>query len=238
MPQFLYFVPTSKPTLPAKELAAVGLGHLRIKGEPQGRRVTGGPGGKSGLIFAGDGSSASFSADQTWQAGPDAAYFVAPPAGSLPGPADLLAEKFVEGEPVAIGEQSWTIPICRSVVRGATLPRAMVLGADAKSWEFRELPEFAALCRAAERVWTMWSETQAKAAATDQPAETSLSWAEVAPIAVDALAVNYRVGPVEVSMLGLLTTQTMHDVLMAMIDYFELVRVNESTMQKKSIPDS
>lgn len=257
MTQFLYFVPTDRPTLSPKDLGdhpaglRLGLGHLGLKADPLAKGCAG-PGGKKGLVFAGDGSSAAYKpAEQEWVPGPDGRYYVGRLTSQpAPGPDELAKPRFVAGEPVEMGDQTWTVPVCRSVVRGATLPQALALGPDGKSWTFKRLPEFAALCVAAERLWSEWrgSVAAAERATEDAPAAgDGLPWDDVADYAVQAMGVNYRLGPVEVSMLGLLTTESAAAVCRAMIDVPALERVaaaqaaaapGEGAAEKNDTPDT
>lgn len=48
-------------------------------------------------------------------------------------------------------------------------------------------------------------------------------------IAVSALAANYRIGPVEVSMLALLDSTTVEDVVLALIEWGKVVEVQKKT---------
>jgi hypothetical protein len=228
MPQFLYFVPTDRPGLTPKDLRAAGLGYLGIKHNPPAR-LGAGPEQKNGIVFAADGKSpaAYKPAEQTWLPGPDGKYFVGRAnAEEPPGPDDLNRLRFVDGEPILLpDERTWTVPICRSIVRGSTLPEAIVLGADGKTWTMKELPEFTALCRVAERLWAQWWTSTSDGADAEKNVDIEVGWEESVSVAVDALGVNYRLGPVEASSLGLLTSESVGAILRAIIDLPELTRV-------------
>lgn len=231
MPQFLYFVPDAR-TVTAADLKTIGLGYLGLKGNPAIRGCTG-PEGKQGVIFAGDGSSATFAAaSQVWTAGPDEKYWVGHATDTvLPAPADLQRKRFVAGRDVEIADQLWTVPICLSIVGNATLPRALAIGTDGKTWQLKQLPEFVALCVAAERVWKEFERAIRQPTPEEDESGTAaftLTLGEAADIAVQALAVNYRVSAFEATLLGLLTTETCRQILDVMIDWQSVVDVSQS----------
>jgi hypothetical protein len=240
---FLYFVPTDANQITAPQLRQLGLGYLGIKGNATARACRG-PGDRPGLVFAGDGKAAAAykPAEQDWMPGPDGKYFVGrEQKNELPGPDELRKPRFVSGEDLTIGEQVWTVPVCLSLVRGATIPKALVLGPDGKTWTFGQLPEFAALCAAAARVHESLmvaapAESPGDGAAEDGAERTRITLTDAADIAVQALGVNYRVGPVEASVLRLLTTETVRDVCFAIVDLMESDRVASAGGEKKDTP--
>lgn len=237
---FLYFVETEKNELVAEDLAALGLGHLADAGKPLGRG-TQGPDGKGGLVFAvGAGAKPTYKpAEQAWvrcavPAGGGPAPWVGIWNDNRPAPDDLKRKRFVGGELIELADGSrWAVPVCHSVVRGSTLPKRMVLGDDGRTWELRELPEFLSLCARAEKVWEAFVNQKAE---EDGRSTIELDHQTAAEVAVEALGVNYRVGAVEVSMLGMLDTDTLYDVMMAVVDGFTVLRVGKDAEKKSDTP--
>lgn len=242
MPQFLYFVPSDRPQLSPQDLKACGLGYLGLRANPTAKG-TKGPDDKVGLIFDGNGGSASYKPDQqTWQAGPDGKYFVGRVNNEpAPGPVDLQKKRFVAGDTVEMAGERWTIPICLSITRGSTLPRALAIGPDGKTWHLQSLPEFLSLCTAADKVWTAYESALRKAGGQMTGGDKKpdiMTLAEAADYAVQALEVNYRLGHLEVSSLGLLTTETCRDVLDVMVDWRSVVDVAQEPEKKSDTPDT
>jgi hypothetical protein len=151
-----------------------------------------------------------------------------------PVPEDLKKKRFVGGEVIDLADGGrWAIPVCHSVVRGSTLPKRMVLGDDGRTWELRELPEFLTLCVRAEKVWEAFANPTVE---EDGRTSIELDHQTAADIAVEALSVNYRVGAAEVSMLGLLDTDCLYLVMMAVVDGFTVQRVGQDSEKKSDTP--
>ena len=239
---FLYFIPEHpRGVVTRADMEAAGLGHALGEGDPDSRKVTAaGPGGAPGFVVAVQ-PPADAPADcrvdtlyepakQVWRKGPGGKYFVGHYKARRPAPASLRRPKLIDGELTRFrDDREWLIPVARSIVRGSTLPKEMVLGEDLQTWEHRELPEFLSLCADAEKVFGVIA-----GAAPDEGGD--VTWAmdrsEAMRICVSALAVNYRVGPLEVSMLGL-TDGDVWQVLRAVCDVPMVERVL-ADRQKKS----
>lgn len=114
-----------------------------------------------------------------------------------------------------------------------------MLGADGRTWTLAELPEFTALCDQAERVGAVIYGAAGKS--------REMTWSDALESAVMALGTNYRLGPVEIHVLGLFDTTTrVMDVCKAMVDLpaFERMMAEKDAAaaadpaQKKSDPAS
>jgi hypothetical protein len=249
---FLYFIPTKAKAITKAKLAEIGLAYAVSDNVSVGSQdCPRGPGDASGIIVSlprkdSKGSKASpthYKPDQqTWMPDPDGRFWVGLNKGERPGPEDLRKAELIDGEPVELRDRNkWTVPIVRSYqVGGGTLPKELVLGPDGRTWLQEDLTEYFALCAHADRVWPLFYGTprEATAAQDDSEADNSggavddapaeIDWQDGIGIGVEALAVNYRVSALEVSMLRLLSTETIRRVLQALVDLPNFVRVMES----------
>jgi hypothetical protein len=235
MPGFLYFLPSAGQTLSSDDLLRAGLGYAMP--EPAAFtpiQLGSGPAGDSpGFLMSMDGPTPSprvlyRPAEQIWRKAGGGAFWVGLwKDDPRPGPDDLARGQMISGEPIRLRDGNhWTIPICLSIVRGSTLPKALVLGEDGQTWQLEALPEFVALCKDAESVW------EAFRAAGDGSVKMD---AQAAPrIAADAMAVNYRIGPLEISLLKLWSSDMMWNVLKAIIDGYALTRMAREAAEKKT----
>lgn len=244
MSAFLYFVPTDKPSLAREDLDRLGLSYAVDAGNPMARG-TRGPEGLTGLIFRGDGKNGGYDpACQAWRKGPkvdgETRYWVALPTNEpKPGPAELARPRQISGEPVRLRDgKDWIVPIARSFVRGSTLPKELALGEDGETWAPADLPEYMGLCRHAERFFAMWEEAASRESEDERGIR--LDFKDGMAIVVEALRVNYRVGPAEVSMLRLCTDVEMFEVTRAICDLpaFERVLVDRAKKESASASSS
>lgn len=231
----LYYVPTPKPLLSAEDLKSAGIAYVGEPGIPAATQCLG-PDGGQGLVFAAcPNDPGTFkAAEQRWTKGPDGKFWcgvwIEKPN---PGPDKLARKKFVGGHAVRLRDgNDWTIPIARSVVGGSTLPRGLVLGDDAKTWRMKELPEYLKLCKDAEAVWREYVAAVIPSENGEPSNKVEVEDQELIRIAVDGLAANYRIGPLEVSCLGLLGTDEMWEILRAIIDIPALMKAAEDRKKK------
>ena len=239
---FLYFIPDHpRGVVTRADMEALGLAYALGEGDPDSRRLTGnGPEGRAGVVLtvpppASAGPDARVDTlyepgKQTWRKGPGGKYWVGHYNAKRPTPASVARPRMVEGEPTRFrDDREWLVPIARSIVRGSTLPKEIVLGEDLQTWEQRELPEYLQLCADAEKVFDVIAGAQPDEAGD---VKWSMDFAEAMRICVSALSVNYRVGPIEVSMLGM-TNDDVWAVLRAVCDVPMVERVM-AERQKKS----
>jgi len=133
-------------------------------------------------------------------------------SGERPGPADLARKSQRDGHAVRLADgNEWLVPVARALDGTTPLPRRLALSAEGV-WVFGDVTEeFAGLYADACRVF----ETFCGEAEDDGAVLVS----EGVEIAVRALAVNYRIGPAEISALGLFTSESQADVLKALVDW-------------------
>lgn len=215
MPGFLYFLPGLQAVNRAR-VEAAGLGYLFEKqGGANTRGAQDGPGGVAGAYFSVPGKGGRGESDlqrveaATWTPIPGSPASLGVLADALPGPDDLARAELVDGHAVELADgKPWTIPVVRKLLGGSALPRALAW--DGKDWSRGEvLPVYRKLYAAGQRLFDAFRGSEG-----DGP--TTLT--EEVETAVTAIAVNYRVGPAEVSALGLLNTRSAGEVLRAMID--------------------
>lgn len=229
---FLYILEGLQGAL-ADDIARAGLSDsfpLTNQGEPRFafRGLDCGPDNVSGCIVAGsdvDGLG-YYPKDQEWRK-----VRVAPPnsfgggiqwigwrKGALPGPQELSRDTLVQGCLVTLGDtrqgaeppRQWLIPTGRTADGGTNLPTDFRL-IDATG-EFGEVvkPEYKELRELADRLHRLLTNENSKVKLKGAGAGT-----EFCRMACRILAVNYRIRPIEISVLGLLTADATAAVLMA-----------------------
>lgn len=218
---------------------AVGRSGLRYAA-PNGysaHAIARGPGGKPGVLVVPnierDGSAMPTPlftpAGQVWVEKPKAEMGDGDPGGSLnasvwvgwerdhpPTPDDLIRKETVRGSPILLGDGNlWDVPIAVVWPSGASaFPKRLALGPGGQ-WVTEPLERFRAVSDQAGRLLA------------EGPGH-EISDQEAIAMAVEALGVNYRVGPVECSALGLLTsgaTGTVTKILRAFVGSDEIERL-------------
>lgn len=197
------------------------------------RNVPGsGPGGESGVIVAPvpiggqvPETFGFFPDRQKWiNCGP---HWLGYELGTLPGPEVLRRKSLLPGYEVPLGDgQVWQVSVIRRLGKFPALPRTMALN-DTGEFVTDVLPEFAGTWDASAEMFDFLFRAE------------SIPFEQVFALAVEALAVNYRVGPREVSVLGLLNTVNFQSVFEAACDWrqlCELLNIPDEEGQKKSAP--
>jgi hypothetical protein len=240
MPGFVYFIEDSKIEKPGKQLLdkgdleRAGLAHLFDGEGPNCNHTTGGPGGKAGLTFSMQGATrtpAQYDKSvQTWTEGPDGVYWIGYTTAERPTPADLVRKRPIAGRTLTLLDgNEWIVPVARSIAGGSTLPTRLVLGPDKKSWRTTELPQFLHLCELADDVFRLYEsspEHPHPAAEYDPSGRIAFRFDFGMRVVLAALATNYKVGAMEVDLLGLLGTDDMSLIMNTLIDldaYNEMV---------------
>lgn len=214
MRQFLYFCPdlTAEPT--EAILAERGLAHAFAGLQPAHRGVRGGPGGGNGLLLARDTDGAEYAPDrQEWVRVPEHNAWCGFDPKDPPRPEDLRARETLIGLPsycMPLGDgRVWQLPTAifpdDDGSRGPTgLPQA-------RGWsETGELtrtvkPEYRDLYAAADEAWSLFD------------AGEPLSETRETEIALQALAINYRLGPAEATALALLDEVSINRIFRALV---------------------
>jgi hypothetical protein len=244
MSGFLYYVAgeTDKPTV--AKLHAVGLGHVFDDVTPvEFRRAVRGPDGDAGggvvVWVKGTLARGGYFPDlQEWRRVPEVlvasswgeegtapAVYIGWERGMRPGPEDLQRGRIAPGHRVLLGDgRRWHVPVARAAVVAAggvasanVLERRTRLDYERGVWvEDGGGVEYAELWRIAELFW------QCLASAGDAMGEEDdvarVSFDERIEYAVRCLRVNYRLGPLEVEVLGLMSEAVAGEVLGAVVD--------------------
>lgn len=251
MAQFLYYLPSTRAAdvaqggvlLPAA-LERFGLREtlgdvVRAERDASLFELAGrGPDGAGGLILVPRATSGDlprrlgfYPAEQRWERWepqrPDQSpVWVGVEHGPPPGPADLQRTETIAGHEVLLADgQRWTVPIYRRPYQGAEfgeLPRAVRWSPDQRLQVVTK-PEYQRLWDRGGQIWDVCLSNQV---GDDQIAEWSL----------EALAVNYRLGRPEISILGLLDSTNWRQVLEATVDVPLIRQVWEEQQKKTAEP--
>lgn len=205
-------------------------------------QVHSGPGEKAGMLLrdnshdktTGNVRFGYFPDEQVWcEAG---GIWVGMSKADPPKPDDLRRDDFINGHQVKLNDgNEWMIPVARAFPTGTNLPCSLSLGPDGEL-VFDILERYVPFSKHAERLFLEFYGGLA-GESEEEVAERlhDLDWFNHA---VEALAVNYRVGAQEVSLLKLLTTRNVFEVCRAVVDFPEFVkRVQEMESKKKILSD-
>lgn len=235
MSGFLYYIPKPGTFQPA-DLTAAGLAYA-FEGRPATRTCSHGPDGGQGVILAQPGpddSQVGYYPDrQTWRRIPSSSAWVGLYPDSRPGPADVLRRQTLDGHLVRLADgNQWLVPIARGIAEEGdgiawypALPQRMDLDDEGKWQANGPLPKYEELWKLALIWWDAFRGVEV----TDEGATVEFPGGNLFDAAVIALGANYRLGRVEVAMLGLLDSQSPARVLNALIDWPTL----EAALQKK-----
>ena len=205
----LYFVPTKGNTITRERCVELGLGYAMGAGGVSFAAMQRGPEGQAGVVFSFTGANLSLAGSAKFErhALLDAEVWCAA-SGRAAKPEDCERDDAVAGHPVRLGDgQLWTIPVARNYTGATGLPMRMRF--TASGWvpgevydeQHREL--FAHACRAWDSIG---------------PDSDSLTLDDECGIAAMAISTNYRLGPVEISALGLITTEVEGEIVGALCD--------------------
>lgn len=243
---FLYFVP-GRNTLGRHELAALGLAYLLEPGANFSTRGVpgGGPGGQSGVVFASvppeeTGHVKIDLAGQVWRQIPGSEAWVGHYTDRLPTPEQLARHEQVAGEGLELSDGNiWQVPVARSWTRNdagedrwrVRLPRKLELNADGVWANGNVLP----------RLQPLWEVAQAWIGARTGRKESRFAGSGDIEAAILALQTNYKVGPVEVSLLGILREDLILRILDCLIDWSgweEYLKKNGTPAERSTSPNS
>lgn len=241
MPGFLYYLPgQTVATCDRDALRAAGL-EMVFREEVQSQRAfqeqlilhqvhANGPGERrSGVLVTVDQPGVErvgyYPAEQAWS--DCGKFWLGEWRSARPEPADLSRPQLVSGYECVLGDQrAWTAPTIRRGGIGANLPRAMGLD-PCGAFGLRVLPDW-------EWAWQLGQEIFDTAFGTP-----SVPYETVFRLCCACLSINYRVGPIEVSRLGLVTTDNFQRIFDAAIDWDlvqELLREEEESQKKSAGP--
>jgi len=235
---FLYYLPEKLPTDAFTERRS---GVFGPSASLKRRSVDGGPDKETGAVVTLDrpGIKAPrcgyFPETQAWHKAPDAEWWLGVETDARPTPADLIRPEPLSSHAVLLEDAAtWQIPIALYMNGEIALPRALGVGDDGK-FSMRPLVRYSYLSEQATKFWQVWTQPEAD--------QVAINFEEVWPVAAEALRCNYFLGPEEVSLLGLVTTQNIWNILRALIDWPTVLRLQaelaEANQKKTSvgIPD-
>ncbi len=235
MAGFLYFLPGAA-SANARILQTAGLADVLTGATLDTRGVSGsGPSGSQGIMLAPKlGGSffgppppslgtmpkiGYFRETQEWQEAPGGKYWLGRETAEPVLPADLARNEMIGGHLVKLAdEKQWLIPVARAFPHGIVLPQALRLGPDGELVG-DTLPKYIGFSKRAERLWDVWNAAMKELEAGKTP-EPQLDVQEQWDITAEALAINYRINAMGMSMLGLINigTPVLWKILQAIID--------------------
>ena len=229
--QFLYFIPNaSKDAIQLDQVIAAGLGDvLRDRLTPSdlagsGRLAIGGasngPGGHNGVVLQCLVPNVFTPSDEdqpppvvgyypklhTWQpaATGNAAYWIGYDPHALPAPEDLARDNSVSGYFETLGDgREWLCPVIRQYLGQVNLPDVwrVVNGQIVSTVK----PDWQGAWELSGQIW------ESHVSRSDPDVATAMLWC------CKLLGINYRIGPMEASLLGLLGRDEYPNVLRAAI---------------------
>lgn len=241
---FLYFLPTRLKTFKGPQgmvalFEQAGAAHALCPGLDTPHSPTDkGPGDQPGLVVMPH-LKGAFGSDptpkvlydpgsQTWRKSPAGSFWIATRNGHpLPTPDQLRRDRIIDGHDVEMLDGSkWMIPVARAFPSGTRFPQRLKLSADGKVWEYHELDQYIPICRSAEKIVEVFKgyakprDEEADDELADTPeSEGGLDEQAAMSIVCDAIAINYRVSPVEIDLLGIIGTDQLGEVCRALIDF-------------------
>lgn len=246
--QFVYFLPGwKKPDVTNAELDAIDLGHVHGGVGVQAMLISGFgksdalPGESGLLITAQDAAVAKGCegrpmyqpAEQTWRAGPKRGDGIAWHVGywndSKPTERSLRRTKVIAGNTATLRDKvPWHVPIAYADSGMITLPKVLDLvdlPDGTQDWRGKAAPEYDEISRiaaaTAETLLGMYS-GQIK----------TVKFGPLMATVVAALQINYRIGPVELAMLGLVGDAEAFAVAEALCDWGTFRKIVEEELVK------
>lgn len=215
MASFLYFLPGVEDKARVPDLLReLGLGHALEAGSPT-VNVQEGPAGRGALLWPPYGDTPTpgyYPEAQTWQ-GWGARLWVGWETARPPGPQDLARAELQDGYLIEMADgRKWQVPAAR------LLPTQLRFTPDLQGVETSLLPQY-------REFYNRVAELAARLRETGG----DLGDLELLRVATEGLAVNYRIGPAEVSVLGLMTRAAAQRCVFALTDgpLIEAVPVTE-----------
>ena len=258
MSGFLYYLPRRGPGTDLAALRTLGLGYA-FEGPVTATGCQRGPDGGSGVVVANPaaitGGQVGYYADrQVWRKTvlglrssvlgaedqrpktKDPPCWVGHYAESPPTPADLGRPKMLTGHLVELLDGNrWLVPLARGWTEEdgeirwyQAMPRVSTLGDDGQWVPGPVQKKFAPLWDLAMR----WYEAERGAADGK-----TFDFSGIHDAAVEALQANYRLGPAEAALLGLLTPQKAREVLDVLIDRPTLLEWVQAHNEQKKTAD-
>lgn len=204
-------------TISPADVSAAGLDYAMDGRGFLPRNISAGPGGGAGIILAfdrhdGQIPAVRYAADaQTWRKGPAGKFWVGVDNDDHPGPDDLIRRSPADGERIKLlDDNEWIIPRIVSPLRANALHKLITLDDDGETWLYVPMPEDEAIIADGNKVLDL--------AKNCNGGNIRIDFQEGTRIAISALKMNYRIGPLEVDLLHLLSESDIGKVLWSMID--------------------
>ena len=242
MSNFIYAIENVKMVGPS-QLEEAGLSGIFNKTEiwihtlPTGvsqRYSTAGPGGEC-ILFAADIDVKLLHYkpnEQMWKKSINGKFYVGLYKNFPPTEQNLRRKKQMAGHEVELaGGEKWLVPVARIITGGSALPQSLILGKNGEVFT-EALPKYAQFSSKVEKLWedfqceNNWKQGRPK-----------LSITERMEFAIEALGWNYKVGPNEVNLLKLITTDNLSEILAAIIDVPTILEVSKQMADEKKNTD-
>jgi len=175
-----------------------------------------------GTVAAPDSGLRSYApAAQTWQPEPEHVpphYWLGWDTAEPPAPEDLLRPEPCGGHLTRLGDGAlWLVPAARTIEGGSMLHKGIGIGPGG-ALVAAVLPRFCAFSAKAEALWQhIYGSLEQDETATESTA--TMEDKEAYLLAVEALAINYRLSTAEATVLGLLPEPSLDAVLRAIVDF-------------------
>jgi hypothetical protein len=210
MSGIMYFVP-GPSTIDEEKCKKLGLGYV-MNGGPSFAGIQGDPTGSGkgpGVVFTFTEAFLQDAGKCVWEKLPDADIWAGYNPADPPKPADFAREKQIDGYPVELADgNQWLIPVARAIDGASPMPKRLVWKPE--GWQTGDvLPAYKDLFGHACRVWDCLIGAS----------ETDIAIPDGADVAAMALAINYRLGRTEISLLGLFDTKSMGQVLRMLVEW-------------------
>jgi len=212
---FFYYLPGPPQDVLRGELS------YAFERQPNQRNCTG-PDKQSGYVYTTAEKAGYYPEDQQWVEADG--FWVGFDATT---PKQLERKKMLTGRAVELAGHQWQIPIARSFDETGPawvdrLERYFRYDPKEGKWEWGDVVrEYRHVWDNAWRWWELWYHENSKAEHAENEhyqAPEPMGEQELQELAASMLSVNYRVGPLEISLLELLTTSTMRQILDAAAD--------------------
>lgn len=232
MSELLILIQGDAPT--REELKALGV--LDLLTDAGGRACSAGPGGPGGNTFAGPGCAIpGYHAErQEWRRDPvHPQVWYGWGKDAPPGPDCLARPQQIGGHLVTLGDgREWLAPVARLASGVPNLPRRARIGPEG-AWVLGDvIDRYAALWGRTERIFDAYMSQV-------RTGSSGLSIAEAMPVAIEALALNYRLNAGLCDVLGLFDSSNWLSVVEALIDvptFVRLMREMQEAESKKNAP--
>ena len=233
MSNFIYAIENVKMVGPS-QLEEAGLNGI-FETEISQRYSAAGPAGECVLLAAADidVKLLHYKPDeQTWKKSIDGKFHIGLYKGRPPTEQNLQRKKQLAGHEIELADATkWLVPVARIITGGTALPQSLILGKNGEVFT-EALPKYARFSAKVEKLWedfqceNNWKQGRPK-----------LSITERMEFAIEALGFNYKVGPNEVNLLKLITTENLSEILAAIIDLPTILEVSKQMADEKKNTD-